>query len=193
MAECKNCGRKSCLVPALQLQHDAAYSLAFDASTVLWDAVGTDRLDTALRESRGARRTWEATKAQLDEAQVDCKAHTVDWYAMAAEWRSQLDAYRTAADGALDDIAAACGCAHWEYPGQVVRDVLALKAERDDLQKRLGALAGPPAAPYTYQVVKPGHALGGQIDSVSVIERPEPTGLQRYHVEKTLRSGQGSE
>ena len=28
-----------------------------------------------------------------------------------------------AAEHALDDIAAMCGCASWQYPGQVVRDV----------------------------------------------------------------------
>ena len=33
-----------------------------------------------------------------------------------------------AATAALDAIAALCGCPEWEYPGQVVRDVEALKA-----------------------------------------------------------------
>lgn len=33
---------------------------------------------------------------------------------------------KSAAEKALDDIAATCGCPAWEYPGQVVRDVRAL-------------------------------------------------------------------
>lgn len=39
-----------------------------------------------------------------------------------------------AATEAFDAIAAACGCPHWDYPGQVVRDVQALAAERDALR-----------------------------------------------------------
>lgn len=38
---------------------------------------------------------------------------------------------KSAAEMALDAIAEACGCAEWEYPGQVVRDVLAVVRERD--------------------------------------------------------------
>jgi hypothetical protein len=34
-----------------------------------------------------------------------------------------------AATRALDEIAAACGCPRWEYPGQVVRDVLRALAQ----------------------------------------------------------------
>lgn len=34
---------------------------------------------------------------------------------------------KSAAEKALDDIAAICGCPHWDYPGQVVRDVAAMK------------------------------------------------------------------
>lgn len=37
---------------------------------------------------------------------------------------------------ALNKIAAACGCPQWDYPGQVVRDVLALAKERDELRMR---------------------------------------------------------
>lgn len=39
---------------------------------------------------------------------------------------------KSAAADALDAIAAACGCAEWEYPGQVVRDVEAVVRERDE-------------------------------------------------------------
>jgi hypothetical protein len=38
-----------------------------------------------------------------------------------------------AATQAFDAIASACGCAEWEYPGQVVRDVQAVVRQRDDL------------------------------------------------------------
>lgn len=34
---------------------------------------------------------------------------------------------KSAAEQALDDIAAICGCPHWDYPGQVVRDVAEMK------------------------------------------------------------------
>ena len=37
------------------------------------------------------------------------------------------DAYRSAHEDALDEIAALCGCPTWEYPGQVVRDVQQLR------------------------------------------------------------------
>lgn len=40
---------------------------------------------------------------------------------------------KDAAEKALDDIAALCGCPEWEYPGQVVRDVQAvIDARRRD-------------------------------------------------------------
>ena len=48
-----------------------------------------------------------------------------------------------AATLAFDEIAAACGCPSWEYPGQVVRDVLGLAGERDALKaenERVGRL-----------------------------------------------------
>lgn len=34
---------------------------------------------------------------------------------------------KSAAEKALDEIAQICGCPHWDYPGQVVRDVAAMK------------------------------------------------------------------
>jgi hypothetical protein len=50
-----------------------------------------------------------------------------------------------ASELALDAIAAACGCPTWEYPGQVVRDVEAVVAERDELRGRLNrTVAGDP-------------------------------------------------
>lgn len=41
----------------------------------------------------------------------------------------------SAAVNALDEIAAACGCADWEYPGQVVRDVGTVLRERNEAMK----------------------------------------------------------
>jgi len=47
---------------------------------------------------------------------------------------------KEASEIALDEIAAACGCAEWDYPGQVTRDVLAelakLEAHRAILKGR---------------------------------------------------------
>lgn len=37
------------------------------------------------------------------------------------------EAEKTPAEAALDTIAQLCGCADWEYPGQVVRDVKAMR------------------------------------------------------------------
>lgn len=38
---------------------------------------------------------------------------------------------KSAAEVALDQIAEACGCPEWQYPGQVVRDVEAIVSERN--------------------------------------------------------------
>jgi len=38
---------------------------------------------------------------------------------------------------ALDKIAEMCGCGMWDYPGQVIRDVAAVVAERDALKAEL--------------------------------------------------------
>lgn len=43
-----------------------------------------------------------------------------------------------AATDALDQIAALCGCAQWDYPGQVVRDVAALVEQHE---RAVGELA----------------------------------------------------
>lgn len=50
---------------------------------------------------------------------------------------------------ALDSIADVCGCPHWEYPGQVVRDVIALAGE---LHKRR-VQAGDREVPSLYKVL----------------------------------------
>ena len=49
-----------------------------------------------------------------------------------------------AAEIALDDIAAACGCARWEYPGQVTRDVLGVVARLEAAQSILKGRTTPP-------------------------------------------------
>lgn len=55
-----------------------------------------------------------------------------------------------AATRALDEIAALCGCAHWDYPAQVVRDV-------QELARKLAAVrlavAGAPE-PTTHAAVR---------------------------------------
>ena len=47
---------------------------------------------------------------------------------------------KTAAEIALDEIAAACGCPPWEYPGQVVRDVLGLVKANETLTASLATV-----------------------------------------------------
>lgn len=54
------------------------------------------------------------------------------------------DASKSAAEIALDDIAAACGCARWEYPGQVTRDVLGVVARLEAAQSILKGRTTPP-------------------------------------------------
>jgi hypothetical protein len=46
----------------------------------------------------------------------------------------------TAAAEALDKIATLCGCAAWEYPGQVVRDVAVAVTERDAARREADRL-----------------------------------------------------
>ncbi len=46
----------------------------------------------------------------------------------------------TPTETALDAIAALCGCPEWHYPGQLVRDVAALLAERDAAQDEVERL-----------------------------------------------------
>ena len=40
----------------------------------------------------------------------------------------------SAAEDALNEIAALCGCPEWQYPGQVVRDVMALRSALEAAQ-----------------------------------------------------------
>lgn len=75
---------------------------------------------------RAAEARAVAAEAERDEARVNLAT------ALAPN----------AADAALDDIAHACGCAQWEYPAQVARDVLAVVAARDAAVTGHAALAG---------------------------------------------------
>lgn len=74
---------------------------------------------------RAAEARAVAAEAERDEARVNLAT------ALAPN----------AADAALDDIAHACGCAQWEYPAQVARDVLAVVAARDAAVTGHAALA----------------------------------------------------
>lgn len=59
------------------------------------------------------------TKAELDAALRDS--------AETASARAEAERKASAAEKALDEIAAMLGCENWEYPGQVVRDVRELR------------------------------------------------------------------
>jgi hypothetical protein len=67
------------------------------------------------------------------------------------------DASKSAAEIALDDIAAACGCAEWEYPGQVTRDVLGVVARLEAAQSILKGRTTPP----TGEEIEAHHRAGG--------------------------------
>jgi hypothetical protein len=49
----------------------------------------------------------------------------------------QRESYGGAAGDAFDAIAILCGCEQWDYPGQLVRDVERLRAERDQARVML--------------------------------------------------------
>jgi hypothetical protein len=51
---------------------------------------------------------------------------------------------KEASEIALDEIAAACGCAEWDYPGQVTRDVLAELAKLEAYRAILKGRTVPP-------------------------------------------------
>ncbi len=48
--------------------------------------------------------------------------------------RLAADCCKDACGPAFDEIAKLCGCPTWEYPGQVIRDVQGVVAERDRLR-----------------------------------------------------------
>lgn len=53
---------------------------------------------------------------------------------------SEKAAYVEATTSAFDDIAKACGCPEWEYPGQVARDVRGVVRERDAARSDLASI-----------------------------------------------------
>jgi hypothetical protein len=63
--------------------------------------------------------------------------------AEAASRLAVLEADVAASNAVFDEIAKICGCAQWDYPGQIVRDVrsLAERAEKAEQEcVRLGKL-----------------------------------------------------
>lgn len=89
---------------------------------------------------------------------------------------------KDACEIALDEIAKVCGCPHWDYAGQVVRDVEALKRERDEARaevERLRAIiegrTTPPtdaelAAHDDAWIVTPDHSSGYGVRVVGASE-----------------------
>lgn len=47
---------------------------------------------------------------------------------------------KDACENAIDEIAGVCGCPHWDYAGQVVRDVETLKRQHDEARAELAQL-----------------------------------------------------
>jgi len=88
-----------------------------------------------LAEAQAARVAWCPTcKAETDRADEDrcCLTCGTDLVILADRHSAELLAELledSAAVKALDEIAALSGCATWDYPGQVVRDVKAIKAK----------------------------------------------------------------
>lgn len=99
------------------------------------DALG--ELDQA-DEQDGQNCTWKARAAELearDEAWKIASGLACDGDPGPIT-PELLAGFESAMDKAADDIGLACGCADWEYPGQLVRDVKAVVKERDDLSAR---------------------------------------------------------
>jgi outer membrane murein-binding lipoprotein Lpp len=94
----------------------------------------TDDLDRMDATARNGSAWPESTQSRADVLTL-----TAEVRRLAAELESvaaERDALRAtmndnAAVNALNAIASICGCPDWDYPGQLVRDVEALRTERD--------------------------------------------------------------
>lgn len=90
-----------------------------------------DHMDERIRAENAARTNLsllEQVREQLATAEQDR-----DYLRERVnDLNEMLEDKDDAATTAFNAIAAACGCAHWYYPGQVVRDVRAVIKERDE-------------------------------------------------------------
>lgn len=82
--------------------------------------MGMDRMDDALRRYYAVERDAERI------ASADDFLGEADRVWSEALPPLRLAEEKSAAEEALDEIANACGCPEWDYPGQTVRDVTAL-------------------------------------------------------------------
>lgn len=97
----------------------AAYRVAYDCGD---DEPIADLMRQAVSDAAYWTRAWERRGKELDVMERELTA------------LRGVGSGGSAATQALNAIAAACGCAEWEYPGQVVRDVEAVVRERDTLR-----------------------------------------------------------
>lgn len=87
----------------------------------------------------------EALRGAIEHAREKGQENTLcgEEHRQLAAWLEELEALRverssrnSAADEAFGAIAALCECPHWEYPGQIVRDVTALVESKKKTEER---------------------------------------------------------
>jgi hypothetical protein len=90
-----------------------------------------DQLDALTAE----RDAWKQANGHADQIIAGLRAELSHCNDRVTELKTALDfqreSYGGAAGDAFDAIAKLCGCEQWDYPGQLVRDVERLRAERD--------------------------------------------------------------
>ncbi len=87
-----------------------------------------------------------APSSLLDEAAAQLDALTAERDELKRALGFARESYGGAASEAFDAIAILCGCEQWDYPGQLVRDVERLRAERDQARVALVQQADLPRA-----------------------------------------------
>jgi hypothetical protein len=82
----------------------------------------------------------EETVRERDEARAELSRCNDRLAELKAALDFQRESYGGAAGDAFDAIAKLCGCEQWDYPGQLVRDVERMNAERDGQARRIDQL-----------------------------------------------------
>lgn len=123
---------------------EAKLEIAINATAPQVDAMLAAKLEAAEAERDSLQ--MQVVSHQNRIAELESYNHGIAetqdrLQAEVARLKEELEAeqkvHSDAATNAFDEIAAICGCPEWHYPGQIVRDVLAL---RDQLRARISEL-----------------------------------------------------
>ncbi len=123
---CEDCDRPTCLMLKLG-PRPVWISPPGHPSDSMW----------AFRAYRDADNQWERDRMA---AWDDCDAHKIDWRSKYKDLEAAVKDPDHPGTKALDAIAEICGCPEWEYPAQVVRDVLDLKARCLTAERALASI-----------------------------------------------------